>query len=218
MKIGMTIKRTSIILLPLLCLMLIPSVAQAATITACTFNRQIYGQGETGYITVTVYNDEEDKIRVTEVTATIDYYYADGNVYIQTFFSSDTLPVEIAEGQSEVFYVPFSLPTNVAPGYTLLLVKAKTELWNERSGTWGWSDNPTYEPKLYIESPYKEEFEEQQLLNDQLSDQLQDLRSVNATTTNIMYLLGLTTLGLAIALGIFLMIHRRTSTTPQLVA
>jgi Flp pilus assembly protein TadB len=36
---------------------------------------------------VSVYNDESDKIRVTELSASVNYYYTDGTVYVQKFFS-----------------------------------------------------------------------------------------------------------------------------------
>jgi hypothetical protein len=156
-------KRLLIVLLPFLSLMIIPFV-QAATITVCTFDKDTYNQGETGYITVTVYNDEETKIRVTELTATINYYYTDGNVYIQKFYTDATLPTEIQQGNSNNFYIPFSLPTNIASGYTDIHVKAITELWNEEAERWFGSEHPTYEPKLYIESPYKQESEGQQMM------------------------------------------------------
>ena len=77
--------------------MTIPFVVQAATITSCTFDKDAYNQGETGYITVTIYNDKDNKIRVTELTATINYYYADGNVYVQKFYTNATLPAEIQQ-------------------------------------------------------------------------------------------------------------------------
>jgi hypothetical protein len=156
-------KRLLIVLLPFLSLMIIPFV-QAATITVCTFDKDTYNQGETGYITVTVYNDEETKIRVTELTATINYYYTDGNVYIQKFYTDATLPTEIQQGNSNNFYIPFSLPTNIASGYTDIHVKAITELWNEEAERWFGSEHPTYEPKLYIESPYKQQSEGQQMM------------------------------------------------------
>ena len=114
--------------------MSIPFAVQAATITSCTFDKDAYNQGETGYITVTIYNDKDNKIRVTELTATINYYYADGNVYVQKFFTNATLPAEIQQGNSSTFYIPVSLPTNIAPGYTDIDVKAEAQLWNHSNG------------------------------------------------------------------------------------
>jgi hypothetical protein len=32
-----------------------------------------------------IYNDKDEKIKITELTATIEYYYTDGNVYLQSF-------------------------------------------------------------------------------------------------------------------------------------
>lgn len=208
-------KRLLILLLPLLVLMIVPLAAKAATITGCTFDREVYEQGETGYLTIAIYNDKDNTIRVNELTATIDYYYTDGNIYIQTFFTTTTLPVEIQQGQSSTFHIPFSLPTNVAPGYTNLLVKAETELWNDNSETWGWSDHPTYEPKLYIESPYKQLFEDQEQLSGRLQTQLQELQAVNNTTTTVMYLLIITAM-ICIAITAFLiLLNRKPRTIPQ---
>jgi hypothetical protein len=159
----MRTKRLLIVLLPFLALIIIPFV-QAATITACTFDKDTYNQGETGYITVTIYNDKENRIRVTELTATINYYYADGNVYVQKFYTDATLPEEIQPGNSGNIHIPFSLPTNIASGYTDINVKAITEVWNEQAERWFGSEHPTYEPKLYIESPYKQQSEVQQMM------------------------------------------------------
>ena len=61
-------KRFLIALLPFISLMIIPSVVQAATITLCALDKDTYHQGQTGYIKVTIYNDNDDKIRVTELT------------------------------------------------------------------------------------------------------------------------------------------------------
>ncbi len=153
-----------ILLLPFLASTIVPIVAQAATITECTFNRKVYRQGDTGYITVTIYNEKDMEIQVTELTATIDYYYSEGNVYMQKFFTDATLPVEIQPGQSRTFNIPFSLPTNVAPGYTNLDVKARTQLWNSHLERWFESDHPTYQPTLYIESPYKQQSQQQLIM------------------------------------------------------
>ena len=73
MEIEMHKKRLLTMLLPLF-LMIIPFVTYATTITSRTFDKDTYRQGQTGYITVTMYNDEDSKIKVTELTATIDYY------------------------------------------------------------------------------------------------------------------------------------------------
>jgi len=144
--------------------MTVPFVVQAATITVCTFDKDTYHQGETGYITVTIYNDKDDKIRVTELTATINYYYTDGNVYLQKFFTDATLPAEIQQGQSSTFYIPFSLPTNIESGYTSIDVKAKTELWNVQGERWFPSEHPTSQPTLYIESTYKQQSQGQLMM------------------------------------------------------
>lgn len=215
-------KGSTIVLLTFAYLMTIPLGVWAATITMCAFDRTTYNQGETGYLTITIYNDRDDKIRVTELTATIDYYYTDGTVYIQTFYTNTTLPVEIGQGQSETFIILFSLPTNIASGYTNPLVKAKTELWNSHAETWFGSEHPTYRLVLYIESPYKQQFEAQQAINQQLQQQLeslqqqvQELQTAHNTSTSMMYLFGFTTFILALMAVFLVMISRKAKTTPM---
>lgn len=189
---------------PFLILLIIPFVVQAATITMCTFDRETYHQGQTGYITVTIFNDEEDKIRITELTATIDYYYIERNVYMQSFFTNATLPAEIQKGQTSTFHIPFSLPINIASGYTEVYVKAKTEIWNNESDRWFWSDHPTYQPTLFIESPYKPQLEEQ--------------LSINKNTTTIMYLLGVTTIVFGTVTVFLYILNRRARLLSQPIA
>ncbi|UCD97017.1 MAG: hypothetical protein JSV35_02905, partial [Candidatus Bathyarchaeota archaeon] len=181
----------------------------------CTFDEDVYTQGETGEITVIVYNDEETKIQVTELTATIDYFYDDENVYLQTFYSDEILPVEIQPGQLLELTVAFSLPTNIAPGYIEVYVKAVTEQWHQQSESWYYSDHPTYRPVMYVESPYKEEFEAEQWVNAQLQHDLQELQTLNTTTTNIMYFLGLTTVIFAVVTILLFLLTRRVSPIPQ---
>ena len=200
MEIKMHKKRLLTMLLSLF-LMILPFVAYATTITSCTFDRDTYHQGQTGYITVTIYNDKDSKIRVTELTATVDYYYADRNIYLQTFYTNTTLPVEIPQGQSSTWYIPFSLPTNIASGYTSVHVKAKTQLWNSHSETWFTSDHPTYQPTLYIESPYKQQLEEQQIINN--------------NTTTMVYLFAVTTILFALMAGFLAVLNRRARVINQ---
>lgn len=200
MEIEMHKKRLLTMLLPLF-LMIIPFVAYATAITSCTFDKDTYHQGQTGYITVTMYNDGDSKIKVTELTATIDYYYTDGNIYLQTFYTNATLPVEIQQGQSNTWYIPFSLPTNIASGYTSVHVKAKTQLWNSHSETWFTSDHPTYQPTLYIESPYKQQLEEQQIINN--------------NTTTMVYLFAVTTILFASMTGFLVVLNRRARVINQ---
>ena len=87
----------------LLFLVLLPNV-NAAVITSCTADRNVYYQDEEGYISLIVYNDKDDKIRVYEITATIDYFYTDPAAYLQVFQTNATLPVEILPRESETFY------------------------------------------------------------------------------------------------------------------
>jgi hypothetical protein len=210
----MTRKQFILVLLPFLCLTILPLVARAATIPSCTFNQDTYNQGATGYLTVEIYNDEDFKIQVTELSAIINYYYTDGTTYSQTFYTDDALPVEIQPAQTGSFNLPFSLPTNIAPGYSAFLVKAKTEVWNNHSETWFGSEHPTFNPVIYVESPFKELFEDQQTANSLLEAKVQDLQSINATTTNIMYLLGITSAVLA-AITVVMVLARRTRAVPR---
>ena len=208
-------KKSLMILLPIIYIMITLSMADATTITNCTFDKDTYYQGQIGYITVTVYNDKEAKIRVTELTANIDYHYADGTTYIQTFFTDATLPLEIPQGQTDNLYIPFSLPTNIAPGYTELYVRAKTELWHNQSEVWYSSEYPTYRPTLYIESPYQQQYADQLVENEDLQNQIQQLQTINSTTANLMYLLGITTIIFAAVAVLFIFLSRRASVINQ---
>jgi hypothetical protein len=228
----MSKKRLLIVLLTLLSLTAIPFAAQAATITACTFDRDTYKQGETGYIKITIFNDADSMMRVTELTATINYYYTDETIYLQKFFTDATLPVEIEEGNSSTFHIPLSLPTNIASGYTNVDVRAKTQTWSNILQRWMESNQPTYQPTLFIESPYKEQMEEQITINEQLEDQLDEQQTVNQqleeqieeqmvsnkNVTNMMYLLGVTTMVFAAMMTFLFILNRRmripTQSTP----
>lgn len=209
----MSKKRILIALLTLLCLIAIPFAARAATITACTFDRNTYQQGETGYIAVTIFNDKDSKIRVTELDATIDHYYTDGNIYMQKFFTDANLPIEIEEGNSSTLHIPVSLPTNIASGYTKVDVKARTQNWGNIMQRWIESDHPTYQPTLFIESPYKEQLEEQVKTNEQLEEQLEEQMTINKNVTNMMYFLGMTTL-VSAAVMVFLFLFNRRARVP----
>jgi hypothetical protein len=206
-----------------LLLLALTTDARAAAITSYTLDRDIYEQGATGYVTLTVYNNMDNTIRVTDLTATLNYYYADGTAYSQTFSTNATLPVEILQGQSSTFIIPFSLPTNIAPGYVRLLCRAKTDLWNSMAQRWYQSDFPTAEPVLYIESPYKEQYEEQQEVNQQLESQLtqqentisqleeklQTLQTSYDTTTLVVYILIAITIALGAVIAFIMMSLRK---------
>jgi hypothetical protein len=155
-------KLAFVALLSFLALMSVLQSAKAATIPSAALDKEVYLAGETGTITVSVYNEEADKIRVTEVSATVNYYYEDGTIYVQKFFSGDVFPVEIQIGETESFNIPISLPTNVAHGYMNPIVEARTELWYEPSQHWFSSDRPTYSLKLYVESPYQQMYQDSQ--------------------------------------------------------
>jgi len=202
-----------IVLIPLLllvALMGIFQIANATSITSATLDKTAYLAGQTGYISVSIYNDKNDRIRVTELTATISYYYTDNTVYQQKFFTSATLPDEISAGQTETYQIPISLPTNIAHGYTNPLVDARTELWNQQASEWRYSDHPNYTLKLYIESPYKEQYETSQ-------QQLTEQKTTNANLNNNVNMLAVTTIVFAGAAAflMFLVFARRTRPIPQ---
>jgi len=189
-------KRLIMMLLCLVALTAIPQTARAATITSCTLDDDVYVQGQAGYISVTIYNDKSDKIKVTELSATINYYFEDGIVYLQKFFTNADLPDQIAEGQSETYQIPISLPNNIASGFTNPTVEATTELWSTGSEKWTSSDHPTYRTlKLYIESPYKQSYENSE-------KQYQEQVSVNSYLNNMMNLFAVTTVVFAAVAGI----------------
>lgn len=150
-----------LVLIPLLSFLVLMSAlqtAKAATITNAALNKTTYLTGQTGTISVTIYNDKGDTIRVTELTATINYYYTDGTVYLQKFYyPTELLPDQIAAGQSKTYQLSISLPTNIASGYTNPAVEARTDLWRPQDDHWATSDRPSTQVKLYIESPYKQQ-------------------------------------------------------------
>jgi len=199
-------------LIPLLSLLVLMSSIQAAkatSITSATLDKTTYLAGQTGYVSVSIYNDKNDKIRVTELTATINYYYTAGTVYLQKFFANTASLGEIAAGQTETYQIPISLPTDIAPGYTNPTVEAKTEFWNEQAGEWRWSDHPTSQVKLYIESPYKQSYETSQ-------QQLQEEEAANQNLNNTMNMLAVTTVVFAAATAflMFMVFTRRTRPVP----
>ena len=198
--------------------MFIPSITQASTITGCTFDRDAYNQGDLGDLTVTIYNDEEDKIRVTVLTAIIEYFYIDETVYRQTFYTDEILPIEIQIGQSDNLNIPFSLPNNIAPGYIEIYVKAQTEQWNNNSQTWFSSDHPTYYPNLYVESPYKQKYEEEQTTTSYLQSQVQELEAINTTVTNMMYILCMTTAAFVIVSILLVLLNKKARVVPNPIA
>jgi len=166
-----------VVIVPLLCLLASLSQVNAAEITSCVLDSEIYLQGQSGYVKLDIYNNLDDKIRVTDITMSIDYFYTDETVYRQQFSTNSTLPVEILQAQTGTFYVLFTLPSNIAPGYVKLVVRVWTDIWNEQAQRWYMSDNPTAEPVLYIESPYKDLFEQEQSLNTQLQEDLTELET-----------------------------------------
>lgn len=203
-------KLVFISLLSFLVLMSGSQIVKAATITNAVSDKTTYTAGQTGFILVTIYNDKNSKIRVTELSATINYYYNDGTPYVQKFFTSDTLPDEIQPGDSSVYQVPISLPTNIANGYTNPLIQASTEIWDPQGTHWSYSDHPTYTIKLYIESAYRGLYDDSQT-------QLDQQKAANASLNNTTNMLALATVSMAAAAGIlmFLMFARRARTIPS---
>lgn len=204
-KVKEMIKKIVTIMLSVLALISAIQTVTATSITTASLDKAAYLAGQTGYISVTIYNDKSEKIRVTELSATLNYYYADGTIYIQKFFTSASLPNEIAAGQSENYQIPISLPTNVAGGYTNPRIEAYTEIWRSQDDHWTGSDQPSYTNlKLYIETPYKQALEEEKAANDNL--------------TNTMNLLSITTLIFAAASGflLYLAFARRAKPAGQM--
>jgi hypothetical protein len=217
---------TLTIILMSLCFLGLTSITQlasAATVTSATLNKDVYLAGQTGYISVTVYNDKATNITVTELSATINYYYQDGTIYIQKFFTNATLSSEIAVGQSQTYQVPISLPVDIASGYTSPIVEVKTDIWQPLTSRWTTSDRPTYQVKLYIESPYKQMYDNsQQNLTDaqtQLDKTqmlLQQQRTSNENLTNTSYVLIAVIVAFALACaGLFLVFKMKPHPTPQ---
>ncbi len=136
-------------------------------------------------------------------------------MYLQKFFTSTDLPIEIQPGQTNTFYVPFSLPTNIASGYTNIEVRAATELWDTQPETWRGSDHPTYQQELFIESPYKHQLEDEQTANQQLENQLHEQQVANNYMTTMLYVFGATTILFAAVTGFLFLLLRKTRVIPQ---
>jgi len=179
-------------------------VVKAATIPSASLDKDTYLAGQTGYISVSVYNDKSEKIRVTELSATINYYYTDRTVYVQKFFTNATLSDEILAGQTDTYSIPISLPTNIASGFTNLAIEAKTDLWHAQDERWTTSERPSYQLKLYIESPYEQLYESSQ-------DELHEQATANQRLNNMMNMLAGTTIvfaSVAAFLGLFVFARR----------
>ena len=110
--------------------------AIATSITTAFPNKTAHLAGQTGYIAATIYNDKDENIRVTELTATITYYYTDGTIYIQKFFASESTLGEIPARESETYQIPISISTNIAPGYTKPRIEAYTDIWHPQDDRW----------------------------------------------------------------------------------
>jgi len=212
-------KRRLLALLCFLALMAIPQVANAATMSSCTLDKDTYLQGETCVISATVYNDENDKIRVTQVSATIDYYTEDGVRYVLKSFTATKLPDEIPVGQSATYQVSITLPSNIASGYTNPTVEVSTQLWHHEE--WTNSDylNSNYlstKPKIYIESPYKQLHENSQQQYETSQQQYQEQLSVSGYLTNMMNIFIVTTIVFASVAGfLFVFLMRKARPTAQ---
>jgi len=120
------------------------------------------------------------------------------------------LPDEIPAGQTETYQIPISLPTNIAAGYTNLVIEARTDLWHTQGEYWTTSDRPSYQLKLYIESPYKQLYQNSQ-------QELQEQETVNGNLNNTMNMLAGTTIVFAsvAAILVFFVFARRIRPAPQ---
>ncbi len=146
-------KSVIILLLSSVVLMGAFQIVNAATIDSVTSDKATYFPGQKGYITVAVSNEEANSIRVTELTASISYYYEDGTVYAQTFYASESLPVEVSAGDTETFQIPLSLPVNIASGYVNPVVAVRSERWILQDLRWRIADRVTDSSlKLFVES------------------------------------------------------------------
>ena len=189
--------------------------AQAAEITTATPNKEVYLAGQTGYISTSIYNDQNENISVTELSATVEYYYADGTVYMQKFFTNSELPVEIQPGQTETFRIPISLPTNIAPGFIDLNIEARTDIYLPILDRWTISDRATYETAIYVESPYKQSYEDsQEQLHD--TEQMLSIEETNSQNLgNATTMLTITTLAFAGIAAFLLFMLKKTRPIPQ---
>jgi len=197
--------------LSFLALMSVLRIVNAATIPTATLDKETYLAGQTGSISVSVYNDKSEKIRVTELSATINYYYADRTIYVQKFFTGTTLPDEIPAGQTKTYQISLSLPTNIASGFTNLAIETKTDIWHTPDERWTTSDRPTYQLKLYIESPYKQLYESSQ-------GELNEQEATNQSLSSMMSVFAATTLVFASAaafLGFFVFARKARLAQPQ---
>jgi hypothetical protein len=193
-------KRLLIGLLCFLALMVVPQVVNAATMTSCASDKDVYKHGETCIIYVTIYNDENAKIRVTQLSATIDYYTTDDVRYLQKSFTNTELPDEIPAGESATYQISIDLPNNLASGYTNPKVEATTEIWRAFDSKWVNSDylNSDYmtsKPKIYIESQYKQMYEDQV--------------SISGYLTNMMNVFIITTIVFAAVAGVLFFLSRK---------
>jgi uncharacterized protein YraI len=183
-----------------LALMVVPQVANAATMTSVGPDHDSYKPGDTCVLYVTIYNDENARIRVTQLSATIDYYTVDGVRYLQKSFTDTGLPDEIPVGQSATYQISIDLPDNLASGYTNPKVEATTEIWRASDSKWASSDylNSDYltsKPKISIESQYKQMYEEQV--------------SISGYLTNMMNVFIVTTIVFAAVAGVLFFLSRK---------
>ena len=219
---GLNRKLLLISLLSTIVLISVVQTARAAEITSASLDKETYLAGQTGYISVDVYNDKSANISVTEMSAIIDYYYSDGTVYVQKFFTSTELPDEIEPGQTETYQIPISLPTNIAPGYVNLMVSARTNIWVDEIERWVSSESPSYQLKLYVESPYKQSYEDsQEQLQDseeQLQSSLEQLEGQESTNRSLSVtaaVLGVTTVAFGAIVALLMFMLRRSRPIAQ---
>ena len=208
-------KSSLILLISTIIIMAAIQTAKAAEITTATLDKEAYLAGQTGYISTSVYNDKNENISVTELSTTVEYYYTDDTVYMQTFFTNSELPVEIQPGQTETFRIPISLPTNIAPGFIDLNIETRTDIYVPLLDRWINSDRATYKTALYVESPYKQSYEDsQQQLHD--TEQLLSIEKINSQNLrNATVALTVTTLTFAGLAAFLLFMLKKTKPIAQ---
>ncbi len=108
-------------------------------------------------------------------------------------------------------------------------MRARTEIWNEAAQRWYQSDNPTTEIYPYIESPYKQQYEQQRAINEQLQDQIEEqettinqlqnqLKNLQAAYNNmtlLIYVFLVITISLGTAIAFILKMLMKPRATPQ---
>ena len=91
--------------------------SHALSATNFTLDKSSYNPGDSGTAKVTVYNDQQNLIRITSVDISFNYYYQDGRVYSQDFISPALSMNVSSSTSSQPISVQFNLPSTIAVGY-----------------------------------------------------------------------------------------------------